>query len=478
MYRWIGACLALLLLAAAPARADYAARYDPLNQALYVRACFPAGGSLQLRAADRDAGRFLLFARDHRDRPARIRGRQRFWLPASEGERCIRYGVDLARAADPGSLRRAYRLGESFIVWSGTWLWRADGDEGKTVVIDHPAHFGVSAPWPLVSRRAERSVYRLDATPAKWNNLVAIGPFEPERMPVAGGVMRVAVLPGSPAPDPWKIRRWLAETARAVGTVYGAMPLSSPQVLVVPIGRGREPVPWAQVRRGGGAAVHLFINQEEPAEAFLSDWTAAHEFSHLLHPYLGGEGRWLAEGLASYYQNIARARAGLLSEREAWEKLHAGFRRGMENTGALTLRQANRRMHDERKYMRVYWSGAAFALITDVALRHHHGSSLDEVLAAFRRCHLPADEIWEVEDFLAELDRISGSRVFSDSYAEIIDSPEFPDLSRSYDLLGIRAGADGVLFSPRPGAVALRAELVGQSARILAACLEDRPPVG
>ncbi|MDX1571732.1 MAG: hypothetical protein R3200_14725 [Xanthomonadales bacterium] len=465
MKRAVTSCV-LLLAVAGSAAADYLVRYDPLDRALYVRACFAPGGSLRLRAADRDAARFLIFARGPGDRWIR-NVRHGFWLPASERRRCIRYGVDLARAADPGSLRRAYRVGESFIVWSGTWLWRAPGDAGDEVIIHHPEHFGISAPWELLSRAKEKTVYRLDATPASWNNLVAIGPFEPYLQPAAGSALRVAILNGDPPADPWKIRRWLEGAARSVGSVYGSMPLESAQVLVVPIGRGREPVPWAQVRRGGGTAVHLFINQEEPLEAFMDDWTAAHEFSHLLHPFLGASGRWLAEGLASYYQNIGRARAGLLSDRAAWEKLHAGFRRGQKNTGSLTLRQANKRMHDERKYMRVYWSGAAYALATDVELRLYHGTSLDEVLAAFRKEHLPAQRLWDLKEFLAELDRISETGVFLRNYNEVIDSRSFPDLTATYRALGIKAADDQLYLGHSPDAVALRRELVEPVAIIL-----------
>ena len=36
----------------------------------------------------------------------------------------------------------------------------------------------------------------------------------------------------------------------------------------------------------------------------------------------------LAEGLATYYQNVLRARAGLLTPSEAWEQIDAGFARG------------------------------------------------------------------------------------------------------------------------------------------------------
>ncbi len=57
-----------------------------------------------------------------------------------------------------------------------------------------------------------------------------------------------------------------------------------------------------------------------------------HELSHLLHPVIDGYDRWLSEGIASYYQNVLRARAGLRSAQWSWDALHAGFERGIRST--------------------------------------------------------------------------------------------------------------------------------------------------
>lgn len=43
------------------------------------------------------------------------------------------------------------------------------------------------------------------------------------------------------------------------------------------------------------------------------DWTATHELSHMLLPYVASRDRWLSESLASYYQNVLRARDGRLA---------------------------------------------------------------------------------------------------------------------------------------------------------------------
>ena len=83
----------------------------------------------------------------------------------------------------------------------------------------------------------------------------------------------------------------------------------------------------------------LTVDTSHDLDAFLDSWTASHELSHLLLPYISRREAWLGEGFASYYQNVLRARAGMLSQREAWQKLHAGFERGLEKWGEISQRR-------------------------------------------------------------------------------------------------------------------------------------------
>ena len=72
----------------------------------------------------------------------------------------------------------------------------------------------------------------------------------------------------------------------------------------------------------------------------------------------------MSEGLASYYQSISRARVGMISTRETWEDLRAGFERGARQ--GRTLGDATENMRAELAYMQVYWSGAAIFLLADL----------------------------------------------------------------------------------------------------------------
>jgi predicted metalloprotease with PDZ domain len=226
--------------------------------------------------------------------------------------------------------------------------------------------------------------------------------------------------------------------------VLGHFPRERVQVIVVPIGARSEPVPWAHVLRGGGPAVEFFVDPNWPLEEFDADWTATHEFSHLLLPYVAYNDRWLSEGLASYYQNVLRARDGRLDEREAWQALHAGFRRGRKATRDETLRQATRAGRGAT--MRIYWAGAALALEADVRLRQATGGdlSLDEALRRFNECCVEAGGSWRALDLLAELERLTGLGVFRDLARDYPSMRSFPDLQPLYRELGLVA-EDGLL---------------------------------
>ncbi len=413
----------------------YQVEFDPAGT-LAVQACFAAGPALRLQIGTVD-GVKQLFG------PAgAMAKRGQLTLPTADTRRCIRYQVDLD-AVD--------RYGDSESHWllrADNWLYRPADANGMEVVVDYPVGSAVSLPWPRVARTERRARFRIDATPASWPNLHAFGALTQYDIDLPDGQWRVSVLPSRPAANQDQIRAWLNRTAQTLVSIYGRAPLPSNQVLVVPSGRGRGPVPWGQVNRGGGAAIHLVINQRKPYDELLADWTAAHEASHLLLPYLGVSGRWLSEGIASYYQNIARARTGDLTEREAFAKLHAGFERGRRGSrDGMTLAQANRRMRSDGKYMRVYWSGAAYWLQTDVALRSV-GLSLDDVLSEFAVCHLPAAERWSPERLIAELDDIVAeliddgrqrSGIFSSRYRRMLAERTFPDLTATYSELGLNS---------------------------------------
>lgn len=370
---------------------------------------------------------------------------------------CVAWTSRIGNAARERAARFGFDRNEP-VLPSGDWLFRPEQPSGPQLLrLDLPEGLAASMPWsPLPGGRPGRD-FVLGGPPRGWPDLTAFGFFEPAVIRVPGARIHVAILDGDPPADRAGLLRWIAANARAVAAVHGRFPVPHVQILVVPIGRGAEPVPWGQVNRGGGAGVHFFVNQGYPGDAFLADWTAAHELAHLLLPFVRRSDAWLSEGLASYYQNIARPRVGLLDAATAWQKLHAGFRRG-EASGPGTLREASAGMRRKGNYMRVYWSGAAIALIADVRLRVRSGGrvSLDTVLGRLADCCLPSSRRWGAPELLARLDALGGDGVFMSEYDRWIDSTRFPDYRQALATLGIETRGDELAYLPDEGARLLR----------------------
>ena len=257
--------------------------------------------------------------------------------------------------------------------------------------------------------------------------------------------------------DPQRVamlQRWVAEAADAARTRSGRFPLSKALVRVSETdSRDPSPVPWGQTRRGDPVAVLLYVRRDADAAALRADWTAVHELSHLYHPYLGDRGRWLAEGLASYYQNVLRARAGMLDADEAWRRLDAGFRRGERAASGMRLDAMGRTRGGT---MRIYWAGAAYWLDADIALRTRHHATLDAVLDRYARCCLDGSADVAPEDFVATLDRVAGVALFVPLYERYVADTAFPDVAPLLEALGLQRDGEALQFAQHGAGARLR----------------------
>ncbi len=433
------------LLGAASAQSapvhQYTVSIDLELQTLKVRACFDGAPPRALVASSEHAPFFAKMAGAEEDT-------KRLSLNGVPDDGCIDYRVDVAGIAILGQLTLGSWIGKDLILAPDVWLWRpADIDADIELRFDLPKGIAVSAPW----RPLPDGGYDVGHTPAHWPASVAFGRFEERQIEVPGAVLRLAVLDAVPT-NVDAMQTWVADAARAVAGLYGRFPVDATQVLVIPQGASDEPVPYAHVQRGGAGAIRFFIDQQRPLREFLADWTATHEFTHLTLPLARRGGAWLAEGIASYYQEVLRARNGRLSALEAWQRLHEGFERGRRASGNATLLEASANIYRDEAYMRVYWSGAAIALQADLQLRKQSDDkqSLDSALEKLGRCCQPWDRAWSALELLARLDELTDTTVFTELYSEHVNSSEFPDLTAAYAELGldVRAGEVELRFAP------------------------------
>lgn len=235
-----------------------------------------------------------------------------------------------------------------------------------------------------------------------------------------------------------KLAQWLQSVTSAMTYTYGRLPLDTIYIELIPYRKTNEPVPFGKIVRWPQQGITFHVNPGKNLDDFINDWTAYHEFSHLMIPYPGDDDMWFSEGLASYYQNIIMGRAGILSPLQAWQKIYDGFVRGSKDTRMqhLTLKQLSPSMWENRSFMRVYWSGAYYFLSVDIALRQQH-QSLDQVLSKLQRCCLQSKQSWTALSLINKMDQLSNTRIFSEHYQSIINSNQLSGFESNFDTLGL-----------------------------------------
>lgn len=448
-------------LAALPAQAQILHRYlvklDDSLEKLTVAACFD-GPAPAMLVAHEAAALYLVDMRVRNAAPAKVTiQRHEARLTNVPENACVDYRVQLKpiRSGAQSGGPETRRVGRALLTAIGDWLWRpptSEPTENLEVRFELPAGIAVSAPWTQAPENS--GAYRVGGTPAEWPGVVAFGGFEPMVIELPGAVLNLAVLDGPPPAQRDMLSRWIERTARGVAMAYGRFPVPSLQVVIAPAARGRSPVPWAYVARGGGPAVHLFIDYGRNEREFVGDWSATHEMSHLFLPYVNVRDAWLFEGLPTYLQNVLMARSRVITPQEAWQRMIEGFDRASRVGTQFSVMQASERMGRNNLYLRAYWGGAAYMLAADVELRAHNGGpvSLDSALEGLARCCSNSNRRWSAAEVIEHLDAATGTRVFSDLAANLLSRDTFPDYEGLFRRLGIEVRDGQVVFFDSPGA--------------------------
>lgn len=226
------------------------------------------------------------------------------------------------------------------------------------------------------------------------------------------------------AEEKTKLTRWVSETTAAVEQHVAPFPFDL-HIFFYRRQSQREPVPWANTRRSGIQGVNFYVDPDYPLQAFLDDWTAPHELSHLLIPYLGRQHAWFAEGFASYMQFQIMQQMGVLSA----EQVQARYRVRVERAARRyryddrPFAEAALRLRENSEYPTMYWGGAVYFLDVDKQLRGR-SSSLRAVLADYVQCCRLRDQ--DIEALTAEFDRLSSSTFFSDALNRMNSRSGFP----------------------------------------------------
>jgi hypothetical protein len=473
------AVLVTLLLFVAPPIAHAALKRQQMRfsitinddlQKLAIKSCFDTGAiPSTLIASEALAGRIQnvrAMLTDGSIRNLEIRDRK---IDLSDIDAsCVHYSVALKRD-QTNDWRSGFNHHNGGVVLAfDHFLLRAVGSVvWSTTRLDFSTDHGVQvlAPGKLLLGENGGQSFEFQDRPSNWSGAIAFGELTLKVVRIAEVDVRIAIV-GKVSPlVAEKLQTWVATGIDTLTGLYGRIPVPSAQIIVFPLAHNSDPVPWGEVTRGGADAVHLYVDSTRPLGDLTSNWVISHELSHLIHPYLTHSDAWLSEGVASYYQNVLRARAGLIKPQRAWKKLHAGFERGAAQvTHADTLAEDTQEMLDKGRYMRVYWGGAAIAFIADVNFRHQSKGrvSLDSVFDRYSRCCLPSKQRVSAFELMAALDTIAEMDVLVPLYKRYAMTPQFPDLTQSYQKLGITHHTATLAFSETPETRSLRAAIMGK----------------
>ncbi len=273
----------------------------------------------------------------------------------------------------------------------------------------------------------------------------------------AGGArVEVALLGGHAAASDGALCDWVGQASREVLTVLPEFPHRRVSVAVVAVDSD-EPSPFGMVLYSAPPSFAILTGRSAPADAFQSDWVAVHELLHLLHPPFVPKEPWLAEGLATYYTEVARARSGRQSAARAWRELLDGFDRGEAQAGGGSMEAATRG-HGELGFLALYWSGALFCLDLDVGIRRatNGRSSLDDVLA-----RLGPQKAIDLPAFARAVDEVAGTALFEATLRRHRAGPAFAQRSTLEQSLGLMRRGEVVQLNDGPDA-AIRDAIVAK----------------
>ncbi|QQR89053.1 MAG: hypothetical protein IPJ88_12620 [Myxococcales bacterium] len=306
-----------------------------------------------------------------------------------------------------------------------------------------PKNTQISVPWPKGSRG-----YMVQKDAFLFESYALFGEFEKKTFSSNDATFSIARLHGLEKIDWQNIEAWLTSSARAVASLFGEFPRKHVQVLLVSSGWSRDTVQLGLAGRGGNASVLFFLAKNATPDALRKDWVATHELSHFVTPYVKRSDMWISEGIATYYQEVLRLRAGLQSPEQAWSNLYLGMRAGQNGGTGRTLREESKETRRTRAYRRVYWAGAAMAMTVDIMSRmsSDNHKSLDSALQELYKCCGTSKRAWSAEQMASRMDHVFGQSFWGRMTARYLDSVDFPEVNSWFRLMGINRKGKAMEF--------------------------------
>jgi hypothetical protein len=266
---------------------------------------------------------------------------------------------------------------------------------------------------------------------------------------VGGGLLCAAVDDAVHAVRQQLLKDWMERSARIVADYYAAFP--APLVVLRIQAAPGNGVRGGRTTNESGLVIQVTVGRDVTAEELAADWVLVHEMVHLALPELGRRHNWLAEGLATYVEGIARAQAGNRAVSDVWAEYRHSMPLGLPRAGEGG-------MDETPTWGRTYWGGALYCLQADVAIREQTGNRVG--LQTSLRAILKETGGYRSERSIDEVLRIgdaaTGTRVMEDLYGKVKATPLTPDLDGLWSRLGVPEDPKSQPFDPHAPLAAIR----------------------
>jgi hypothetical protein len=329
------------------------------------------------------------------------------------------------------------RVGGAMLATADVWMLRPDTQGDAAVHVD--VRGGDPSRFVTGLRRDPRGGYALRAGELGEASYTAFGDFRRSVLDLPGAALEVVMLGAPLAMGDAAALVWIRSAATCLAGLYGRFPVAA-TVFVVPVPGADEVVFGRVMSLAGGSVILLFGADTRPATS-REDWVVVHELSHLGTVSFVGEGHWLEEGLATYYEPLLRERAGWMTEAELWKHFTDEMPRGVHAPDEPPA------IEDRDDVDSTYWGGALFAMLADLEIRKASQGkrSLDDVLRASLRELGDATRVARLADFLRVGDAATGTTALSDVFERFAVRGTSPDLAAVWAALGVARGKDGAI---------------------------------
>jgi hypothetical protein len=367
----------------------------------------------------------------------------------------LTYEVNLdALARDADDIDTARRFGRSLLAPASSFLLAPDPP-----VDGLPVHVFFDAPGVETGLRVDAAGggYVVESHELKVATYTAFGVREARDIAVGDGAVRLALLDGTLDLPLDELARWVADAAAGVATFFGRAPEKHTLVVLAPV-PGRHGIPFGKVLPESAPGVVVLVGEHTKRAELHDDWVLVHELFHVGTPSYLGEGKWYDEGLATYFEPLIRLRLGWRSEADLWDEFLRDMPRGLD---AMTRRG----LANPQSYSDVYWGGAMFCLLADVAVRRASGGTrgLEDGVRAVFDAGGVASEVWSLAQATALTDQALGAPVLADLERAHLDAGSPLDLRGLFRELGVSRDKQGriVLDEAAPLAAVRRALAYG-----------------